>query len=177
MFQTMTTRSFLFLAVLALAGLSVSNSVHAQGYMRSMSDAKPVATLVPEPAAFPTEQADTPYTPAPIPAPQSMPYADAPAYAEPIQLSSARQTWSAREGQKLRDVLSVWATREGFALVWDTKYNYVMTTDFETSDTFYNAIEAIMDEFRRSAKHPKGTVHLDPVTGESFLVVQTKGER
>lgn len=173
----MINRFFSLFAVLVFVGFTtVPSDASAKSYMRSMMPAQKVDALLSQPAAFPAEQADMVYTPQDV-SQEATPYYDAPAYAAPLRLSDARQTWDAREGQKLRDVLSVWATREGYALVWDTKYNYVMTADFETVDTFYNAIESIMDEFRKSAKHPKGVVHLDPVTGENFLVVQTKGER
>ena len=83
-------------------------------------------------------------------APISEPY-------EPVILNEV-QTWRARSGESVRDVLARWSKREGVELVWSTPARKLLAQSVSFVGTFPEAVETLIVDGVGNELH--GTLHL-----------------
>ncbi len=108
----------------------------------------------------------------------------------------ALESWSAREGENLRDVLARWSDKAGVTLYWGVTEDYVLPRAYDTNGTFemavrevlsvYNADQAGDDDFWQKKKpkkkvrtdryedtdRPIGKLHPNLPLGPSVLIIE-----
>lgn len=80
--------------------------------------------------------------------------------------------WQADQGASLRDVLERWSSTAGVALLWNSKYDYVLPTEIHMHGTFPDAITEILMHYNNFDPRPYGQLHPNLPSGPSVLVVE-----
>lgn len=79
------------------------------------------------------------------------------------------QTWDAREGDNLRELLAQWSARAGWKLLWNTNRNYTLTAGAMFKGKFTDVSSALIRAFARARPAPIATYY----KGNRVIVVET----
>ncbi len=78
--------------------------------------------------------------------------------------------WSANIGDSLRSVLEDWANLDGSKLIWSIEYDYKLSSDFESSGSFENAVEEMLDLHKTLSPQPFGELMVDSMNNKSLII-------
>jgi len=79
------------------------------------------------------------------------------------------QTWDAREGDNLRELLAQWSAKSGWKLLWNTNRNYVLSAGAMFKGKFTDVSSALIRAFARARPAPIATYY----KGNRVIVVET----
>ncbi len=88
---------------------------------------------------------------------------------ESTSLEDPVEDWLAEEGMTLKDLLSQWAEKSGWRLVWKTNRNYTLTAGAMFRARFADAASALVRAFARARPAPIATFY----KGNRVLVIET----
>ncbi len=98
---------------------------------------------------------------------------------QPLQIENPlvfqSQTWEARPGQTLRQLLQEWCTRVGVELNWTAEFDYPIMASMNMTGTFEEAVRVLLIGFDGAKPTPRGRLHYNPAAGQSILVVEANG--
>jgi hypothetical protein len=146
----------------------------------------PVATLQPEervvePVPVPTpvaEELTAQEDLSPIALTARAPQGAAPAVVRPPETARSEavvgNSWQARGGDTLRDVIGGWSARAGVDLHWSIDYDYRLPRDVEFTGGYTDAVTALLDQFRKAKPRPYAQLHRQ-AGQQQVLVIKAYG--
>ncbi|MCL2468739.1 MAG: toxin co-regulated pilus biosynthesis Q family protein [Alphaproteobacteria bacterium] len=137
--------------------------------------------LPPPPAAAPSmatgyfPAAPAGMKPAPMAAPMPMPAIGGPAVPTNFVQTGTIDSWSAKRGDTLQNVLKNWAKRAGVEMNWKAEYDFPLEVGVSFTASFEEAVRNLLIGFQDAKPQPVAHMYNNPVVGQTVLVVEVRG--
>lgn len=84
-------------------------------------------------------------------------------------------TWVAEKGLTLQKVLDSWCQRAGVEMNWQAEYDFPLQATVSFSNTFEEAVRALLGGFQEAKPQPVGYLYNNQVAGQTVLLIQVRG--
>jgi hypothetical protein len=89
--------------------------------------------------------------------------------------TTAIDSWVADKGETLHKVLEKWARRANVELSWQAEFDYPLQASLSFNGSFEEGVRNLLAGLQDAKPQPYGTLHVNQTSGQSVLVVQTRG--
>ncbi len=91
----------------------------------------------------------------------------------PIPHNYQQGKWHAIRGTDMRNIVQLWAHEAGVELVWESDVNFPVKETVNVKGNFESALQSILEQYSGDQVRPVGTLHKDPLSPRTFLVIKT----
>lgn len=84
-------------------------------------------------------------------------------------------TWQALQGTSLRDALEHWGRDAGVKVVWLADQSFPLPESIRSEGKFEEAVTKALAQYAEAGAQPSAQLNKDPDTGETALIIRTKG--